>query len=91
MATELLGEDRFGKLSSLATVKSGPNRGKRLPENGGEWICTGGYTHDSRWDEKNAHASWLRSMQKLGFRTGRFDMDGVVNLYVFKEFDNSVK
>lgn len=91
MKPEELGRDTKGGISSLPTIRSGKNRGFRKPEVDGNWICTGGYTHDSRWDEKNAHASWLRSMQKLGFRTGRFDMDGVVNLYVFKEFDNSVK
>ncbi len=62
---------------------SGKNRGTRKPEVGGNWLCTGGYTTDSLWCEKNAHGSWLNSMEKLGFRTGKYELDGVVNLYLW--------
>ena len=27
--------------------------------------------------------SWLNSMEKLGFRTGKYELDGVVNLYLW--------
>ena len=83
MKPEELGRDTNGGISSLPTIRYGKNRGFRKPEVGGNWLCTGGYTHDSRWDEKNAHGSWLNSMEKIGFRTGKYELDGVVNLYVW--------
>lgn len=83
MKLEHLGRDTNGGISSLPTIHSGKNRGTRKPEKNGRWICTGGYTTDSRWDEKNAHGSWLNSMEKIGFRTGKYELDGVVNLYVW--------
>jgi len=83
MILEELGRDKNGRISSQPPIKSGLNRGSRKPEVDGEWICTGGYTHDSRWDEKNAHGSWLRSMERIGFRTGKYELDGVVNLYIW--------
>jgi hypothetical protein len=83
MILEELGRDTNGRISSLPPIKSGKNRGFRKPEVDGEWISTGGYTYDSRWCERDAHGSWLRSMDKLGFRTGKYELDGVVNLYIW--------
>ena len=87
MKLEELGWDTNGGISSLPQIKSGKNRGFRKPEVGGNWLCTGGYTHDSRWDEKNAHSSWLNSMEKIGFRTGKYELDGVINLFIWVKND----
>ena len=82
-----LGKDKHGKFSSLPEIKSGPNRGYRHPEEDGEWICTGGYTYEARAGEKGAHGSWLKAMERLGIPTGRYELEGVVNLFVFQESD----
>ena len=57
MNLEELGRDTNGGISSQPTIFSGKNRGTRKPEVGGNWLCTGGYTTDSLWCEKNAHGS----------------------------------
>lgn len=90
MILEQLGRDTEGGVSSQPTIRSGKNRGKRKPEVDGKWIYTGGYTHDSRWDEKNAHGSWLGFMTKIGFRTGKYELDGVVNLFVWVKNESMV-
>lgn len=79
-----LGKDKFGNISSKPTIKSGPNRGKRLPEKDGEWIYCGGYCYEASQNEKGAHSSWIKTMLKLGFRVGEQHSDGVVNFFIFK-------
>ena len=80
---ENLGKDKFDFVSSQPAIKSGKNKGKRLPEKNGNWIYCGGYCYEARWSEKNANITWLLAMQKIGFRTGKYELDGVVNLYIF--------
>ena len=87
MKPEELGRDTNGGISSLPTIRYGKNRGFRKPEVGGNWLCTGGYTGDSLWCEKNAHGSWLNSMEKIGFRTGKYELDGVINLFIWVKND----
>lgn len=82
---EELGIDKFKNPSSKSLIKSGPNRGLRLPEKDGQWICCGGYCYEAKQSEKAAHSSWIRTMLEMGFRLGKKTSDGVVNFYIFKE------
>lgn len=85
MAIEPLGRDTEGGVSSKSTIRSGPNRGLRSPETGGEWVYMGGFTCDSPRGERAAHGEWLRGMEKIGLRAGKYDLDGVTNLFVWME------
>lgn len=82
---EELGRDVVGSISSLPVIRHGKNRGRRKPETAGRWLCAGGYTVDSRWCEKNAHSSWLKTMREIGYRVGKYEFDGVVNIYLFMQ------
>ena len=84
---EQLGKDKFGFVSSQAVIKSGENRGKRLPEKNGTWICAGGFTYDARQSEKSAHFSWVKTLLNLGNRDGTYDQDGVTDFYIFKKLE----
>jgi hypothetical protein len=85
LTIEELGIDKFKKASSKSVIKSGPNRGLRLPEKDGRWICCGGYCYEARQSEKAVHSSWVITMLEMGFRCGKSDSDGIVNFYLFKK------
>lgn len=88
---EQLGKDKFGFVSSQAVIKSGENRGKRLPEKNGTWVCAGGFTYDTRQSEKSAHFSWAKTLLNLGNRVGTYDQDGVTDFYIFKNTMNFIQ
>ena len=81
---EDLGRDKHGKISSQASIKSGPNRGYRHPEKDGVWICAGGYTHEARIEVKWSHLGWIGTVTKLGYRVGKYSYEGVDNFYIFQ-------
>lgn len=78
-----LGKDKYNNISSQPFIKSGINKNKRFPEKEGKWVYVGGYCYEARWGEKNAHAQWLKALSKLGYRLGKYELDGVVNFYMY--------
>ena len=82
MNIEELGRDSTGKVSSQPLIKSGKDRGYRLPETEGEWICCGGYAYESRQEVKWPHQAWIKVVTELGHRVGSWDYDGVKNFYI---------
>jgi len=85
LTIEELGKDKFKNISSRDVIKSGYNRGLRLPEKDGRWIGCGGYCYEARQSEKAVHSYWISAMLEMDFRCGKTDSDGVVNFYIFKK------
>lgn len=85
LTIEELGKDKFKNISSMDVIKSGSNRGLRLPEKDGRWIFCGGYCYEARQSEKATHSSCVRAMLEMVFRCGKSDSDGIVNFYLFKK------
>lgn len=71
------------QISSQPIIKSGSNKGKRFPEKDGTWVYVAGYCYEARWDAKDAHAQWLKALSKLGYTFGKYELDGVVNFYIY--------
>ena len=82
---ETLGRDKTRlAVSSQSVIKSGPNRGSRLPEKGGTWTYMSGYDYHNSQSERSVHHMWAKNLSKMGFRIGTHDVDGVKNFYVFQ-------
>lgn len=78
-----LGKDKYNNISSQPIIKSGSNKGKRFPEKEGTWVYVAGYCYEARWDAKDAHAQWLKALSKLRYTFGKYELDGVVNFYIY--------
>lgn len=81
---EELGFDKNHKVSSQSVIKSGPNRGFRVPEKDGEWICTSGHNCYAKQQERFINYEWSKKLIDLGFRVGKTTNDGCANFYIFK-------
>lgn len=82
---EGLAYDKYKKPSSQAVIKSGPNRGSRLPEKDGVWICMSGHSEYSRSQEQAINYEWSKKLIALGCRIGKIEYDGCTNFYIFKK------
>ena len=80
---EDLGMDKNKNQSSKPKIKSGPNKGFRHIEPGGKWKYIDGYEYSAPASEKYAHANWSKTLASLGYRIGKFSMEGVISFYVW--------
>jgi hypothetical protein len=81
--TEMMGRDKHGHVSSQPVVKSGPNRGKRLPETEGRWVYLCGFLVGN-YDQSVVCGEVVRSLAGAGFRLGHHDDDGVRSIYMWR-------
>ena len=81
--TEMLGRDKHGHMSSQPVVKSGPNRGKRLPDVSGRWVYLCGWIIRN-YDQSVVCGEVVRSLAGEGFRLGHHDDDGVRSFYLWR-------
>jgi hypothetical protein len=81
---EELGHDKNHSISSLGVIKSGTNRGLRLPEKEGKWIYMSSHDEHARQQERAINYEWASSLLKLGFRIGKRELDGVTSFYIFR-------
>lgn len=86
MKIEELAYDKYKKPSSQAAIKSGRNRGSRLPEKSGEWTCMSGYNCYARQQEKAINFEWAKQLISIGFRVGKLDYEGCTNFYIYMPF-----
>ena len=78
-----LGCDPAEKLSSNPAIKSGHNRGWRLPESGGRWVSICGYACGALADVRSAAEEAPRKLALLGHRIGSLSSDGCVDFFIW--------
>lgn len=81
--TDTLERDKHGQMSSQPVVKSGPNRGRRLPETAGSWFYLCGCIMQN-YDQSVVCGEVVRSLTREYFRLGHHDDDGVRSFYLWR-------
>lgn len=81
---EGLGYDKHHNPSSKAVIKSGPNRGWRLPEKDGKWVYISSVSEYARSQEQAINFEWGNKLVSLGFRVGKLTSDGCTGFYILR-------